>query len=67
MTETPDPTALSLDDLRGLRQQLTVRCERGLADDLRRELVDRVDALGEEREEGAEVDGAEPQQRRHQQ
>ena len=47
--------------------ELSIRLERELRHDARRELVDRVEALREQREERAEVDRAQPQQRRREQ
>ncbi len=52
-------------EVRGLGEELFVGRQRGRADDLGGELVDGVDALREQCEQRAQIDGAEPKQRRH--
>ena len=50
-----------------LGQQLDVGARAPLVDDLAGELVEAEEALGQQREQRAEIDDAEPQQRRQQQ
>ncbi len=54
-------------DVRRLREQLPVRREREFRHDAGRELVDRIEALQQQRQQRPEVDDAEPEQRRGEQ